>query len=58
MCLVDDEEVVAAREGRLALGWEGFSVEAHHPLALYEVHGGYEAGEVGPGIDVQAPAAP
>src|SRR6266849_5524368 len=58
MGLVDDEQIEFTWVGGFAIGGQHFAEEAQRSLALEEVDGGDEAGEVCPGVDVQAALAP
>jgi hypothetical protein len=51
--LVDDQEVEAARERGLPLGWQRLAEEAQRPLALEEVDRGDEPREVRPRVHVE-----
>ena len=55
--LVHDQQVELAGVGRLVRPRQEFPEQPQRPLPLEEVDGGDEPGEVGPRVDVDAPAA-
>src|SRR6266536_6008304 len=58
MSFIHNQEVEFARVGRLVRPWQDFSEQPQRSLPLEEVDAGDEPGEVRPGVDVDAPAAP